>query len=96
MMLKPKEKCPKCDQIRYMTKHHVKDNLGRKTGKIKIMCRDCHDEIEEEYRLYGMIKSSPKKKSKMINLTSHSNKEWYQPIQPFYATKSVEKRLGTI
>ena len=75
--MKPKEKCPKCDQIRYMTKHHVNDHLGRKTGEIQKMCRDCHDEIEEEYRLYGMIKHSPPKKSKlMINLTSHSNKEW--------------------
>ena len=87
-MLKPKEKCPKCDQIRYMTKHHIKDSLGRKTGKTEKMCRDCHDEIEEEYRLYGMLKPAPKK-SKLINLTSHSNKEWYQPIQPFYATKQA-------
>ena len=84
-MLRQKEKCPKCDQIRYMTRHHVKDHLGRKTGEIQKMCRDCHDEVEEEYRLHGMLKHSNPKKSKIINLPS--NKQWPQPIQPFYGTK---------
>ena len=94
--MKPKEKCPKCDQIRYMTKHHVKDELGRKTGEIKKMCRDCHDDIEEEYLLCDMLKRATKK-SKVINLTSHSNKEWYQPIQPFYGTKqATQSRVDTI
>jgi len=90
-MLKQKEKCPKCNQIRYMTKHHIKDHLGRKTGEVEKMCRDCHDEIEEEYRLHGMIKPAPKKSA--IKFTLHSNKKWYQPMQPFYATKqSLNKR----
>jgi len=95
-MLKQKEVCPNCKQLRYMTRHHVKDSKGRKTGEIQRICRDCHDEVEEEYRLYGMIKPAPKK-STMINLTLHSNKQWYQPMQPYYATKqSVEKRASTI
>lgn len=94
-MLKEKEVCPNCNQLRYMSRHHVKNIKGEKTGEIQRMCRDCHDEIEEEYRLYGVIKSSPPKKSKMINLTSYSNKEWDQPIQPFYATKqSVNNRAS--
>ena len=83
-MAKDREKCPNCKEIRYMTKHHVKDDLGRKTGEIEKMCRDCHDEIEEEY----MIKhNSTPKKPKLINLTSHSNETWHQPMQPFYGTK---------
>jgi len=94
-MLKQKEKCPKCDQIRYMTKHHVKDELGRKTGEIEKMCRDCHDEVEEEYRLCDMLKRS-KRKSKLVNIIFYSKKDWYQPIQPFYATKqATQNRAST-
>ncbi len=93
--MKPKEKCPTCSQIRYMTKHHVKDNLGRKTGEVQNMCRDCHDDIEEEYRLYGMLKpAKPKKSSKLVTLASHSNKEWYHPMQPFYGTKQSILKKG--
>jgi len=78
-MLKEKEICPNCNQLRYMTRHHVKDRNGKKTGKIQRICRDCHDEIEEEYRLYGMIKPNviQKKKSKYTQET---------PLLPFYAT----------
>jgi len=84
-LLKQKEKCTICNQIRYMTRHHVKDKRGRKTGEIQKMCRDCHDEIEEEYRLQGMIKPAAKK-SKSTNLTSHLNKESQSSsLIPFYA-----------
>ena len=90
-MLKEKDECPKCHQLRYMTRHHVKNSKGVKTGEIQKMCRDCHDEVEEEYRLYGMIKPDTKLKKKTINLTSNSNKQWDQPIIPFYATKQAVK-----
>lgn len=40
--------CEKCGEYKRKTKHHVypKTYFGRK-GKKLILCRDCHDEIEE-------------------------------------------------
>lgn len=78
-MLKPKEMCPKCGQIRYMTRHHIKDNFGKKTGEIQIMCRDCHDEIEEEYKLLGKVITAKKKtKNKFKKFLNLNHYQIYQ------------------
>lgn len=79
-MLKEKEVCPNCNQLRYMTRHHVKNRNGKKTGEIQRICRDCHDEIEEEYRLYGMTKPNVTQKKTKSNYIQKT------PLLPFYAT----------
>jgi len=95
-MLKQKEVCPKCKQLRYMTRHHVKDSKGRKTGEIEIMCRDCHDEVEEKYRLYGMLKPNPPKPPKLTP-NEKLQLDYMSGLIPFYATRqAVEKRATTI
>lgn len=88
IMLKPKVKCPKCNQIRYMTKHHVKDDLGRKTGEIEKMCRDCHDEVEEDYNNRGISNAYPVKTTPNEKLQL----DYMGGLIPFYATRqSIEK-----
>jgi len=88
-MLKPKEKCPKCDQIRYMTKHHIKDELGRKTGKIEKMCRDCHDDVEADYNNRGITSAAPPK----ITPNEKLQLDYMTGLIPFYATRqAIEKR----
>jgi hypothetical protein len=41
--------CPVCRQWKDLTKDHVKDDSGKKTGEILSICRDCHT-ILESYR----------------------------------------------
>ena len=91
-MLKPKETCPQCGQLRYMTRHHVKNSKGIKTGEIQRMCRDCHDEVEEEYRLYGILKVNPPK-IKVPKITSNEklHLDYMGGLIPFYATKQAAK-----
>ncbi len=92
-MSKEKERCPKCNELRYMTRHHVKDELGRKTGDIEIMCRDCHDDVEEDYNKRGITSAVPPK----ITPNEKLQLDYMGGLIPFYATKqAVEKRLGTI
>jgi len=47
------------------------------------MCRDCHDEIEEEYRLHGMLKPIVKKEK----IKKYPNYTQDIPLLPFYARK---------
>ena len=87
--MKPREKCPKCGQIRYMTKHHVKDELGRKTGEIEKMCRDCHDDVEADYNKRGIATAIPVK----ITPNEKLQLDYMTGLIPFYATRqAVEKR----
>jgi len=39
--------CPKCNEVRPLTKHHVlpKTHYGH-TREIEYICRACHDELE--------------------------------------------------
>ncbi len=89
-MLKEKEICPNCNQLRYMTRHHVKNSKGEKTGEIQRMCRDCHDEIEEEYRLYGISNVTLNIKVKKIK--SNSNYIQKTPLLPFHATGKTNEQ----
>ena len=70
-----------------MTRHHVKNSKGKKTGEIQKMCRDCHDEVEEEYRLCIMINRKKKLKKKVYDHTPIYPKSTPDPIIPFYATR---------
>ncbi len=91
--MKPKEKCPKCDQIRYMTKHHVKDDLGRKTGEIEKMCRDCHDDVEADYNKRGITSAVPVK----ITPNEKLQLDYMSGLIPFYATRqATQNRANTV
>ncbi len=91
--MKPREKCPKCDQIRYMTKHPVKDELGRKTGEIEKMCRDCHDDIEYDYNKKGITSAVPPK----ITPNEKLQLDYMSGLIPFYATRqAITKRAGIV
>ena len=85
MMLKPKEKCPTCGEIRYMTKHHVKDNLGRKTGEIQRICRDCHDDVEADYNKKGISSATPPK----LTPNEKLQLDYMTGLIPFYATRQA-------
>ncbi len=88
-MLKQKEICPNCNQLRYITRHHVKNRKGKKTGEIQRICRDCHDEIEEEYRLYGISNVTLKVKKKIKSNSKYIQKT---PLLPFYATGKTNEQ----
>lgn len=47
--------CSKCELECEITKHHVKDVDGIKTGEIQYVCRECHDGIELQYYLEGRL-----------------------------------------
>ena len=49
--------CEVCGTKDRLTKHHVKNDYGSKTGDIQILCRECHDAIEEQYWREGKIKA---------------------------------------
>lgn len=42
--------CPKCNEIKQLTKHHIYPKRhfgkGRKNNKTIRICRSCHDDIE--------------------------------------------------
>jgi len=42
-----------------LTRHHIKDSDGRRTSKIIILCRPCHDLAEERYEREGKLNESP-------------------------------------
>jgi len=46
--------CYDCSAKDNLTRHHLKNPKGMKTGEIRILCRDCHNAAEESYRLYGI------------------------------------------
>ena len=36
------DSCQKCGSKKKLTRHHLKDNNGNKTGKIIVFCVSCH------------------------------------------------------
>ena len=69
MKKKPKIKvvkhgiCPKCLECRNLTSHHIypKRFFGH-SQNILLICRDCHDEIEEIIPKHNILKKSEYKK----------------------------------
>lgn len=60
---KHKKPCEFCKTIYNLTQHHIKNRFGEKTGEIQILCRKCHDIVEEDYEKLGMIKHRPMSKA---------------------------------
>ena len=46
--------CGRCHTTENLTRHHLKDKTGKMTGFIQILCRDCHDIAEIEYKELGI------------------------------------------
>jgi len=52
--------CARCNTRHNLTRHHIKNKAGRRTGKIIILCRECHDLAEERYEEEGIAgKNNP-------------------------------------
>ncbi len=53
--------CIECGTFENLSRHHLKDSNGKKTGVVSILCRPCHDLAEEEYDKKGILhKDNPK------------------------------------
>ena len=74
--------CEECDIAEGLTRHHLKDFLGRKTGEIKILCRSCHDEAEKEYIMFGII---PTKKKRKLSHNQKLERDYRDGKIPFYS-----------
>jgi hypothetical protein len=47
--------CKKCNVKTNLTRHHLKNKWGGKTGEMEILCRACHDMEEKRYIQLGII-----------------------------------------
>ncbi len=67
--------CVRCGTTKNLSRHHIKDKNGKKTGKIEILCRECHDEAEIEYMELGIVKlNEPAQKFGVLNQKPHKAK----------------------
>ncbi len=67
--------CSKCGTTKNLSQHHIKDKNGKKTGKIKILCRKCHDEAEIKYMELGIVKlHEPAQKFGVLHQKPHKAK----------------------
>lgn len=81
--MKEKQKCPKCGEMRYMTKHHLKDEDGKQTGEIVKLCRDCHDDAEVDYTNRGINTAAPPD----ISPNEKLQLKYMNGLLPYYSTK---------
>lgn len=80
--------CTECGAIKNLSRHHLKNMRGKKTGVIKILCRRCHDDAEEEYRLLGIVQ----KQKTPITRNEKLELEYMNGKIPFYSTQPTERR----
>ena len=80
--------CVECGTIEDLTRHHLKDMTGRKTGVITILCRSCHDNAEKKYRSLGIIQTNK------LSLTPNEKLQldYINGKIPFYPTQLTERR----
>jgi hypothetical protein len=84
------KQCQMCNIDRCLTRHHVKSQRGVKTGDIQILCRDCHDEVEEIYRINGMIQPVMRKSVKRLLETSNLP---FDNSKPYYSLKGNSAKI---
>jgi len=46
--------CHECGTFENLSRHHLKNRDGKRTGVITILCRPCHDLAEIEYQKQGI------------------------------------------
>lgn len=71
--------CNDCGTTEKLTRHHRKNMYGKRTGRITILCRSCHDKAEEIYRLIGIIGSPPISDDEKLQL------DYMNGLIPFYS-----------
>lgn len=52
-------KCPRCKELKPSTRHHIIPKFFSKRSEKILLCRDCHDIIEQIIRLFEGGKRSP-------------------------------------
>ena len=85
--------CAVCGTIEDLTRHHLKNLAGRKTGIISILCRRCHDNAERYYEKLGITASNK------IQITPNEKLQlaYMGGKIPFYSTRQSQPivRYGT-
>ena len=66
--------CARCHTSINLTRHHLKSKTGKMTGYIQILCRNCHDIAEAEYKELGIdkIRYTGRKRKRRIMKKHHS------------------------
>lgn len=78
--------CAECKTIENLTRHHLKNNDGKKTGKIKILCRKCHNRAENTYQSIGITGSPALSKKEKLQL------DYMNGLLPFYSLYGAIKK----
>lgn len=81
--------CADCGAINGLTRHHLKDNNGFKTGEIQILCRPCHDEAELEYQKLGIIETTNIK----LTDTEKLEMQYRNGLIPYYSIYANFKKM---
>lgn len=90
--------CSNCGTWERLTRHHVKDMEGIKTGEIVILCRPCHDEVEIQYRREGRIRQPAYDlytKGRKDRITSIKNVQ-LDRILPYYAQSGIYHNVSSL
>ena len=86
--------CARCGTTKNLSQHHIKDNNGKKTGKIEVLCRDCHNIAELEYVEAGIIiLNEPAQKFGVLHQKPHKakNDDHYYQIYQMRNTRDRRK-----
>jgi len=68
--------CADCHTGVNLTRHHLKDQYGKKTGEIQILCRACHNLAEERYNQQFFIELTPNEQLQL---------DYMNGLLPFYS-----------
>lgn len=74
--------CSCCSATENLTRHHLKNIKGNKTGMTQILCRKCHNQAEREYERLGIIKNQVP-----VKLTDNEQLQldYINGLLPFYS-----------
>ena len=78
--------CADCYTTENLTRHHLKNKQGKKTGKIRVLCRKCHNKAENVYKAQGIIGSPATTKNEKLQL------DYMNGLLPFYSLYGALKR----
>jgi len=84
--------CVRCGTTENLSQHHIKNKNGKKTGKIEILCRECHDMAEIEYVESGILKlNEPAQKFGVLHQKPHKAKN-DDPQYQIYQMRNTRDR----
>jgi len=85
--------CARCGTTENLSQHHIKDNNGKKTGKIEILCRACHNIAELEYIELGIVKPHEPQKFGVLNQKPHKSPGETNAYQIFQMRNDRDRRI---